>query len=91
MLASLELGDSAGVQLDKLLSVLSALGLGLYVGEASGNKAASKQKRSNAADPARTDPKNQSYNDLIRVLLSADGYEDGILPPIVGGEVNLDE
>lgn len=91
MLASLELGDSAGVQLDKLLSVLSALGLGLYVGEASGKKAASKQRRSSAADPAKTDPKNQSYNDLIRALLSADGYEDGILPPIVGGEVNLNE
>lgn len=87
-LASLELGDSKGVQLDKLLSVLGALGLGLYVGEVpEGSASTPRQKRGGAS--AGADSLNQSYNDLLRSMLSTDGIGDDVELFIAGGERSM--
>ena len=79
MLASLELGDSAGVRLDKLMAVLGALGLGLSVRKIGEAKTAvpHRTKADERSVQSSSEPSSTfvpPYDELLADFLANGGY-----------------
>lgn len=79
MLASLELGDSAGVRLDKLMAVLGALGLGLSLRQIGETKTVASRPAKTDERPARASSESSSafvppYDELLADFLANGGY-----------------
>ena len=71
-LASLELGDSKGIQLDKLLSVLHALGLGLEIVETKPDLPSQANPATNYSAPT-VDAGQDDYDALLDEFLASSG------------------
>lgn len=79
MLASLELGDSAGVRLDKLMAVLGALGLGLSLRQIGETKTVASCHAKTDERPVRASSESSSafvppYDELLADFLANGGY-----------------
>ena len=79
MLASLELGDSAGVRLDKLMAVLGALGLGLSLRQIGETKTVASRPAKTDERPVRVSSESSSafvppYDELLADFLANGGY-----------------
>ena len=79
MLASLELGDSAGVRLDKLMAVLGALGLGLSLRQIGETKTVASRPAKTDERPVQSSSEPPStfvppYDELLADVLANGGY-----------------